>query len=94
MLEVDLPIREPGQLDVRGRDRLLSGKVDGRLIVLIRETAIHLKILANALHHLEVDVVEGGSIFDGRAGRGGRNLNKVLRRLLIARAYLNPLVPA
>jgi len=62
--------------------------------VLICETAIDFKIFANALHHLEVDIVEGGSIFDGTVDRGGGSFNKVLRSLLIARAHLNPLVPA
>jgi hypothetical protein len=44
-LKADLPVREPGELDVRGRDRLLAGKVNGSLPVLIGEAAVNLKFL-------------------------------------------------
>ena len=38
--------------------------------MLIGKASIHLKILANALHHLKVDVIQGGSVFDDRGGGG------------------------
>ena len=51
--------------------------------MLIGEVAVDLEVLADALDHLEVDVVQCGA-----AG------NEILGRLLIAHAHLKPFVAA
>jgi hypothetical protein len=57
-LEAGLPLRKPGELDGGGGNGLLAGKVDWSLPLLISELAVDLEVLADALNHLEVDVVQ------------------------------------
>ena len=66
--EADLALREPGELDGGGGHGLLAGKVDGSLPVLVGEVAVDLEVLADALDHLEVDVVQGGAAGDRIGG--------------------------
>src|SRR6266567_5555499 len=98
--EANLALWIPSDLYVCGRHRLLSRQVDRRLVVLEIKAAIHFDVGPDALHHLEPDVVQRGSVLDGWRARAGRRRrdslcdDKVLRRLLVARVHLDPLVAA
>ena len=70
------------------------------------EVAVHLKVLADALDHLEINVVERcaagrqargtyrATVAPGRDGLGRRAGDEVAGRLLIAQAHLKPLIAA
>src|SRR6185437_6489396 len=83
VLKVDLPLREPGELDVGRGNGLLSGKVDGCLPVLIGKVAVDFEVLADALDGLKVYLVQRCSTGD-----------EVLGHLLIAHAHLEPFIAA
>ena len=51
-------------MDGGGCYGLLASEVDGSLPVLISKVAVNLEVLADALDHLEVDVVQGGAAGD------------------------------
>jgi hypothetical protein len=70
-------------LDGDGDNGLRTREINGSFPAFINEVAIDLKIVANALNDLEVDVVQGCSAWD-----------KVFSHPLIADAYLQPLIPA
>jgi hypothetical protein len=56
-LETHFSSREPRELDGCSGGSLLARKIDGCLPMLVREVAVDLEILADALDHLEVNVV-------------------------------------
>src|SRR5271157_6477486 len=89
-LEADLPFRKPCELDSSSVHILLAGGVDGSpgginrsLPALVGIAAVDLELLAYAFHHLEVYIVQCSSAGD-----------KVLGRLLMAHAHLEPLIAA
>jgi len=79
LLEADLAFRESVELDSGGGHRLLTGKVDWQLPVLIGKVAANFEVLADALDHLDVDVVQHGAAggqsggCDGASGTPGRD---------------------
>src|ERR1039458_757940 len=56
-LETHFSSREPRELDGCSGYSLLTRKIDGSLPMLVGEVAVDLEIFADALNHLEVDVV-------------------------------------
>ena len=106
VLEADLALREPGELDGGGRHGLLVRKIDGGLPVLQSEVAVDLEVLADALDDLKVDIVErrapggeagcgaGAALASGRYGLGCRTGDEVAGGLLIPQAHLEPLIAA
>ena len=57
VLEADLPLWKPGELDSGGGHGLLARHIDRRLPALVGKIAVDLEVLACALDRLEVDVV-------------------------------------
>ena len=62
--EADLALGEPRQLDRRRGHRLLTRQVDGRLPVFECKVSVNLKVLADALHGLDVEIVQRGAALD------------------------------
>src|SRR5208283_5279012 len=88
MLEADIPLRKPGELDGGCGHGLLTGglggcagRIDGGFPSLVDEVAVDLEILADSFDDLKIDVVQGGAAGD-----------KVLGGFLISYAQLEPLV--
>src|ERR1035438_5704548 len=78
LLEAGLPLRKPSELDGGGGHGLLARKVDRSLPVLVSKVSVDFEVLANALNHLKVDVVQS-SAAGGRArgsARGGAGASR------------------
>jgi hypothetical protein len=83
LLEADLPIRGPSELDGSGSHGMLTRKVDGSFPVLVGEIPVDLKVFAYAFNHLEVYVVQSSSIG-----------NEVFSGFLVSYPELNPFITA
>ena len=81
LLEPNLSLRKPCELDGGGCNGLKPRKIDGSFPALVDKVAVDLEVPADTFDHLEVDVVQGGA-----AG------NEVLCNLLVTCSNLDPFV--
>src|SRR5579872_115385 len=83
ILEGNVSVRIPRQLNAGDSNCLLACHVNGRFPALQRKVTVDLKICADALQHLKIEVVQGCAAGD-----------EIFRGFLIAQTRLYPFVAA